>query len=105
MTLYALPVRRPVATAMFFIAAMLLGLIAWQRIPVELLPPLEGEELFVNYFRPGSEPEVVEREILLPLEARTASHVEVTTPVISTANNATSAALSAVFRWTNFCRR
>src|SRR5690606_12437400 len=33
-------------------------------------PALSGEELVVTFARPGSEPEVVEREILLPLEAR-----------------------------------
>jgi len=70
---FSLPVRRPVATSMLFVGVLLLGLIAWQRIPVELLPPVSGEELFVNFFRPGSEPEVVEREILLPLQARVAS--------------------------------
>ncbi|MDX1389690.1 MAG: efflux RND transporter permease subunit, partial [Acidobacteriota bacterium] len=42
----------------------------WQLIPVELLPPLSGESLWISFFRPGSEPEVVEREILTPLEAR-----------------------------------
>ena len=70
MSPWGLPVRRPVATSMFFVAVLLLGLIAWQRIPVELLPPVSGEQLYVNYMRAGSEPEVVEREILMPLEAR-----------------------------------
>lgn len=66
----ALPVRRPVATAMFFAALILLGLLAWQRIPVELFPPVSGDQLFINFVRPGSEPEVLEREILIPLEGR-----------------------------------
>jgi len=70
MSPWGLPVRRPVATSMFFVAIVLLGLIAWHGIPVELLPPVSGEQLYVNYTRAGSEPEVVEREILLPLEAR-----------------------------------
>ncbi|OLT62079.1 hypothetical protein BJP37_26720 [Moorena bouillonii PNG] len=68
--LFAIPVRRPVATAMFFLGIVLLGLIAWQRIPVNLLPDVAGEQLFVTFARPGSEPEVIEREILLPLESR-----------------------------------
>jgi multidrug efflux pump subunit AcrB/ABC-type multidrug transport system ATPase subunit len=67
-----LPVRRPVATAMFFTAIVLLGIIGWQKIPVELLPDLEGDELYVSFSRPNSEPEVVEREILIPLEERAA---------------------------------
>ena len=74
---FNLPVRRPVATAMLFCGILLLGWIAWNplelppsRIAVELLPPVSGDELFVSFGRAGSEPEVVEREILLPLEAR-----------------------------------
>ncbi len=66
----ALPVRRPTATSMVFLALVLLGLFAWNRMPIELLPALSGEQLFVTFARPGSEPEVVEREILMPLQAR-----------------------------------
>src|SRR5690606_35881405 len=60
--LVALPVRRPTATSMFFLALVMLGLFAWYRIPVELMPALRGEQLVVSFVRPGSEPEVVERE-------------------------------------------
>ncbi len=70
MNLAAIPVRRPVATAMAFLGIVVLGMIGLERIPVELLPPLAGEDLYVRFARPGSEPEVVERELLLPLEAR-----------------------------------
>ena len=66
----SLPVRRPVATSMVFIALSMLGFVGWRMLPVELLPALGGDELFVQLYRPGSEPEVVERELLLPLEAR-----------------------------------
>jgi multidrug efflux pump subunit AcrB/ABC-type multidrug transport system ATPase subunit len=70
MSLHTLPVRRPVATAMLFVGIFLLGLVAWWRIPVELMPPVQGDELYASFVRPGSDPEIVEREILLPLEAR-----------------------------------
>jgi len=66
----SLPIRRPVATSMFFFAVVLLGGIGWWQIPVELIPDLGGDELTVRFRRPGSDPEVVEREILLPLEGR-----------------------------------
>jgi multidrug efflux pump subunit AcrB/ABC-type multidrug transport system ATPase subunit len=68
--LLSLPIRRPVATSMLFLAIVLLGVIGWQRIPVELMPPVSGDLLWVSFVRPGSDPEVVEREILMPLEAR-----------------------------------
>ncbi|RLE33341.1 MAG: hypothetical protein DRJ61_07460 [Acidobacteria bacterium] len=66
----SLPIRRPVATLMIFAGLVMLGLIGWRLLPVELLPSLGGDELYVQLYRPGSEPEVVERELLLPLEAR-----------------------------------
>ena len=56
--------------SMFFVGVMLLGGIAWQRLPVELFPALQGDRLYVQFSRPGSDPEVIEREILLPLQAR-----------------------------------
>jgi len=55
---------------MVFLALVMLGTFAWYRIPIELLPALSGEQLAVQFGRQGSEPEVVEREILLPLVAR-----------------------------------
>ena len=55
---------------MLFAAIALLGIIGWQKIPVELFPALAGDQLYISFFRPGSEPEVVEREILIPLEGR-----------------------------------
>ena len=68
----SLPIRRPVATSMFFLGVVLLGLIGWRQIPVELFPDLTGDELTVDFGRPSSEPEVIERELLLPLEGRVA---------------------------------
>lgn len=69
MTVSTLTLRRPVAVAMFFFGIVLIGIVGWQRMPVELFPTLQGNELFVSFGRPGSEPEVLEREILLPLQA------------------------------------
>jgi len=70
MSMLDLPVRRPVAVSMIFVGFVVLGLVAYQRIPLELFPSLEGDTLFVNFYRPNSEQEVVERDILLPLHAR-----------------------------------
>lgn len=70
MNWYEIPIRRPVATAMLFCTILLLGIVGWQKMPVELFPNLEGDELYVRFARPNSDPEVVEREILMPLEAK-----------------------------------
>ena len=70
MGLLDLPVRRPVAVAMVFLGIALLGLVAWQRIPVELMPTLQGDSLYVSFGRRGAEPELIERDMLLPLDAK-----------------------------------
>jgi multidrug efflux pump subunit AcrB len=77
MSPFEIPVRRPVLVAMLFLAIVLLGLIGWSRISIELIPELQGDELTVQFVRPGSEPEVVERELLLPLAARVSGLPEV----------------------------
>ena len=70
MSLLELPVRRPVAVTMIFVGFVVLGLVAYQRIPLELFPALQGDSLSLQFYRPNSDQEVVEREILLPLHAR-----------------------------------
>ena len=58
------------ATSMLFLACLLLGLIAVQRMPIALFPSLEGETLNVRFARQNSSPELLEREILNKLESR-----------------------------------
>ena len=70
MNLLTLPVRRPVAVTMLFLGIVMVGAVAWQRMPVELFPVLSGDTVTVNFARPGSTPQVIEREILIPLQAR-----------------------------------
>lgn len=71
--LLSLPIRRPLATSMVFLACLLLGLIAVQRMPIALLPSLQGETLTVVFARQNSDPEFLEREILNKLESRIGS--------------------------------
>ena len=73
MGLLMLPIHRPVAVSMFFLGIILIGIVAWQKMPVELFPTLLGDQVTVQFYRPGSEPEVIEREILLPLQAQVSS--------------------------------
>ncbi len=77
MNFLMLPIYRPVAIAMFFLGIMILGGVAWQRMPVELIPRLVGSEIRINFNRPGSQPEVIEREILLPLQAQVSTMSDV----------------------------
>lgn len=66
----SLPVLRPMATAMLFVAIIILGAVGINRMPVQILPPMPTDNLYVNFFRPGSTADVVEREILIPLTSR-----------------------------------
>lgn len=62
--------RRPVATTMAFAALSLLGLVSLLDLPVELVPQVRDNQIHVEVLRPASNAATLEREIVLPLEAR-----------------------------------
>ena len=62
-------VRRPVAIAMGYVAVALLGLFAWQDIPIELMPDRSLPRLTVNGVWRGASPETVEAFLTSPLES------------------------------------
>jgi len=61
--------RRPVAVAMTYTAVALLGLRAWQNIPVEMLPDTQLPQLTVTGTWRGASPETLEAFLTAPLEA------------------------------------
>ncbi|MEJ2503992.1 MAG: efflux RND transporter permease subunit, partial [Gemmatimonadota bacterium] len=67
-TLYDLAIRRPVATAMFYLIVVTVGVVGYTRLPVDLLPPIEFPRLavYVNY--PNVGPQEMESIITEPLE-------------------------------------
>ena len=69
MSLSNLSIRRPVTTAMFFLAVSLLGLISLDRLKVELMPEVVYPEIFVTISQQGMAPEQVERDLVMPVEA------------------------------------
>lgn len=68
--LLSLPVLRPVAVSMLFLAVVLFGVVGVDRMPVELFPELPTSNLSVSFERPGSTADLVERELLIPLTSR-----------------------------------
>jgi len=64
-----LSIRRPVAVAMAYLAVALLGVAAWQNIPIELYPDTQHPRLTVAAQWVGSSPETVEAFLTSPLEA------------------------------------
>jgi HAE1 family hydrophobic/amphiphilic exporter-1 len=64
-----LSVRRPVTIVMAFLALCVLGAIAWNQIPLELMPGrFTPSSLWVSVSYPGGTPRENEAAILLPLE-------------------------------------
>ncbi|MEX0909391.1 MAG: efflux RND transporter permease subunit [Gemmatimonadaceae bacterium] len=62
-------VRRPVAIAMVYLGAALLGVAAWRNIPVELLPDTTLPRLHIRAWWTGASPETTEAFLTSPLEA------------------------------------
>ena len=61
--------RRPVAIAMAYIAVALLGLRAWQDIPIERHPDVSLPQLNITARWPGASPETMEAFLTSPVEA------------------------------------
>ncbi len=62
-------IERPVTTAMFFIAVVLLGFVSLRRLSVDLLPNISYPKLSVVTQYPGVAPEEMETLVTAPLEA------------------------------------
>ncbi len=67
MSLYDLSIRRPVATAMTFLAIMVVGSVSFYYLPVDLLPEIEYPRVTVYTNYPNVGPEEVETIITDPV--------------------------------------
>jgi len=61
-------VERPIATAMFFMAILALGIYSFLNIPVELAPKEDYPQININTSWPGVPPEIIQTEVTSPLE-------------------------------------
>ena len=68
MTLPELAIRRPIATLTILACAVVLGLVALNRLPLGFMPEVEEPELFVQVPFPNATPEQTERLVVRPLE-------------------------------------
>jgi HAE1 family hydrophobic/amphiphilic exporter-1 len=68
MTLTELALKRSAAVAMFFVAIVVLGLISYQRLPVDLLPSMNWPWVSIVTVWPGAGPKEVETMVSKPLE-------------------------------------
>ena len=68
MKLYESSVNRPVTTALFFVAVVILGFFSFSRLSIDLMPEIEMNEAVVIVNYPGASAEDVESNVTRPLE-------------------------------------
>jgi HAE1 family hydrophobic/amphiphilic exporter-1 len=73
MNIARITVPRPVATTMFFICVIILGIIAFQRLPVDLMPDITFPRLTISTEYEGVGPQEIEQLISVPIERAVAS--------------------------------
>jgi multidrug efflux pump len=61
-------ILRPVATSLLMIGVMLVGIVAYQQLPVSALPQVDYPTIQVNTFYPGAGPEVMASSVTAPME-------------------------------------
>lgn len=68
MSLYATAVKKPVTTALVFVAVVILGLFSLTRLSVDLLPEIESNVILVMTAYPGASAADIETNVSRPLE-------------------------------------
>ncbi len=68
MSLYATAVKKPVTTALVFVAIVILGLFSLTRLSVDLLPEIESNVILVMTAYPGASAADIETNLSRPLE-------------------------------------
>ena len=61
-------IRRPVATSLFMIAILLVGLSGYKFLPLSALPEVDYPTIQVQTFLPGGSPDVMTTSVTAPLE-------------------------------------
>jgi multidrug efflux pump len=61
-------IERPVATSLLMVAIILIGMVAFQFLPLSALPEVDYPTIQVQTFYPGASPEVMTSSVTAPLE-------------------------------------
>jgi multidrug efflux pump len=61
-------ILRPVATTLLMIGVLLVGIVAYQQLPVSALPEVDYPTIQVMTFYPGANPDVMASSVTAPLE-------------------------------------
>lgn len=68
MKLPEIGVKRPVATAMLFVAIIMLGLVSLKMLPLDIMPEMEFPSITIITVYPGASANEVEEQVTKPLE-------------------------------------
>jgi HAE1 family hydrophobic/amphiphilic exporter-1 len=68
MSLYSSAVNKPVTTALIFIGVAIVGLFSFTRLPVDLFPDIETNQLSVITAYPGASASDIETNVTRPME-------------------------------------
>jgi HAE1 family hydrophobic/amphiphilic exporter-1 len=68
MSLYEGAVKRPIMTALCFIAIVILGVYSFRQLPIDLLPDIETNTIMVMTAYPGASASDIENNVTRPLE-------------------------------------
>jgi HAE1 family hydrophobic/amphiphilic exporter-1 len=68
MSLYESAVKKPVMTALIFVGVIVLGLFAFRKLPIDLLPKIETNSIMVITTYDGASASDVETNVTRPLE-------------------------------------
>src|SRR5438874_3750714 len=61
-------ILRPVATSLLMIGLLLVGIVAYQQLPVSALPQVDYPTIQVTTFYPGAGPDVMASSVTAPME-------------------------------------
>jgi multidrug efflux pump len=61
-------ILRPIATSLFMIGIVLVGVVAYMQLPVSALPEVDYPTIQITTFYPGAGPEVMASSVTAPLE-------------------------------------
>lgn len=68
MSIYSAAVKKPVTTALIFIAIIILGVFSYTRLAVDLLPQIESNSIIVMTAYPGASASDIEMNVSRPIE-------------------------------------
>ena len=68
MSIYASAVKRPVMTALCFVAVAILGLYSLSKLPIDLYPDVETNTIMVMTTYQGASAQDIEQNVTRPLE-------------------------------------